>query len=196
MISGASEPVRRPALAVVRILKRARHASRNHSRRRRNRHRRRVLVLPKLSPAARCGTRGRMRIVHGLGFSRRMSRRVSATRRGRSAVHRSDDQKLFRRARHAGCNLRMSRGTAGRSGRRRHCSAGRHLARRHRTDNRKHDDRPMNRSGAQPGAAPHKPAATCSGFVFPARSALSNSASRKASSIACSALSRGSHSVW
>ena len=46
-------------------------------------------------------------------------------------------------------------------------------------------------------AAPliYSPAAAGSGFALAARSALSNSASRKASSIACSALSRGSHSV-
>ena len=41
----------------------------------------------------------------------------------------------------------------------------------------------------------YNPAATCKGFVSAALPALSNSASRKASSIACSALSRGSHSV-
>ena len=42
----------------------------------------------------------------------------------------------------------------------------------------------------------HNPAAADSGRTLAARSSLSSSASRNARSIACSALSRGSHTVW
>jgi hypothetical protein len=48
----------------------------------------------------------------------------------------------------------------------------------------------------KPREAPYSPAAAGSGMARPRRSFLSNSASRKASSVDCSALSRGSQKVW
>jgi hypothetical protein len=49
---------------------------------------------------------------------------------------------------------------------------------------------------AKPLPIPYNPAAAGSGMARPRRSFFSNSASRKASSIDCSAFSRGSQKVW